>query len=80
MRSGRKWVWLVLLWVGAMQGARGAAQEAGLTVQAADGSSQVLAATQTEVAIEVAVGDRTVGGESVLARWPSAAVGAGVGS
>jgi len=33
-----------------------------------------------EVAIEVAVGDRTVGGESVLARWPSAAVGAGVGS
>lgn len=33
-----------------------------------------------EVAIEVAVGNRTVGGESVLARWPSAAVGAGVGS
>jgi Ca-activated chloride channel family protein len=47
-------MWLLLLWVGAMQGARGAEHEAGLTVQAADGSSQVLAATQTEVAIDVA--------------------------
>lgn len=51
MRAGRKWAAMLLLWVVAMPDGQAGAPVAGLSVQGGDG--HVLAATQTEVEIDV---------------------------